>query len=109
MIARILALSVMSAAATVTQAGTPAMEDDVPTLRVHYQDLDLSTENGAATLYRRIAIAAKQVCPSTDTRLLHDKKIAEKCIDSAIERAVADVNSPQLARLSALRTHRTQG
>lgn len=108
MIARILALSVMSAAATLTQAGTPA-PDDVPTVRVHYQDLDLSTEYGAATLYKRIESAAKQVCPATNAMSARTSQLAQKCVAAAIERAVADVNSPQLARLSALRAHRTQG
>jgi UrcA family protein len=108
MIARILALSVMSAAATLTQAGTPA-PDDVPTVRVHYQDLDLSTEHGAVTLYKRIEGAAKEVCPPTNTMSVHAMRLAQQCVASAIERAVADVNSPQLARLSALRAHRTQG
>jgi UrcA family protein len=108
MIARILALSVMSAAATLTQAGTPAA-DDVPTVRVHYADLDLSTEHGAATLYKRIEGAAKQVCPSANWPSARTAKLAQTCVAAAIERAVADVNSPQLARLSALRSHRTQG
>jgi UrcA family protein len=107
MIARILALSVMSAAATLTQAnGTLAASDEVPTVRVHYQDLDLSTEQGATTLYKRIAGAAKQVCPSTNTMSVNARSFAEKCVAAAIERAVADVNSPQLARLSALRSRR---
>ena len=108
MIARILALSVMFAAATLTQAATPA-SDDAPTVRVHYQDLDLSTEHGAATLYKRIEGAAKQVCPPTNVMSARNAKVAQQCVAKAIERAVADVNSPQLARLSAARTHRTQG
>ena len=108
MIARILALSVMSAAATLTQAGTPPA-DDVPTVRVHYADLDLSTEHGAAALYKRIEGAAKQVCPSPNSLSARAAKLAQHCVATAIERAVADVNSPQLARLSALRSHRTQG
>jgi UrcA family protein len=98
----------MSAAATLTQAGTPA-PDDVPTVRVSYQDLDLSSEHGAAALYSRIAGAAKRVCPSTNVMGVQARITAEKCVAAAIERAVADVNSPQLARLSALRSHRTQG
>jgi UrcA family protein len=78
-------------------------------VRVHYQDLDLSTEHGAATLYARISGAAKKVCPSTNAMSVQARTFAEKCVAAAIERAVADVNSPQLARLSASRTHRSQG
>ncbi|HEU4625744.1 MAG TPA: UrcA family protein [Steroidobacteraceae bacterium] len=108
MIARILALSVMSAAATLAHAGTPAA-DDVPSVKVHYADLDLSTSYGAATLYKRIEGAARQVCPSSNALNLRAANVTRNCMAQAIERAVADVNSPQLARLSALRTHRTQG
>ena len=106
MIARILALSVMSAAATLAQAGTPTTSDDVPAVRVPYADLDLSSEHGALTLYKRIEGAAKRVCPSANGLNQRAVKLAEQCISTAIERAVADVNSPQLARVGALRTRR---
>jgi UrcA family protein len=106
MIARILALSVMSAAATLAQAGTSTMSDEVPAMRVHYADLDLSTEHGALTLYKRIEGAAKSVCPPAHGLNQRAVRLAQQCISKAIERAVADVNSPQLARVGALRTRR---
>ena len=106
MIARILALGLMSAATAVSQAAT-ASPDDVPAIRVHYEDLDLSTENGAVTLYRRIEGAAKRVCPSASGLDIKASQLAQRCVSTAIERAVADVNSPQLAKVGAMRVRRS--
>jgi UrcA family protein len=105
MIARILALGLMSAAAAVSQAGT-SMSDEVPTVRVHYEDLDLSTEHGALTLYKRIEGAAKRVCPTASALSLRASQASARCVDAAISRAVADVNSPQLAKVGAVRSRR---
>ena len=110
MIARILTrtlvLGVMSATA-VAQAKTPVtVEDNVPTVQVNYQDLDLTTEKGAMTLYQRIAGAAKAVCPAAsalDQRAYH---AARRCVDQAISRKITDLNSPQLAKVGASRGRR---
>ncbi len=105
MIARILALGLMSAAAVASQAGT-STPDDVPTVRVHYEDLDLSTEHGALTLYKRIEGAARQVCPSASTLNIRASHLAAHCVSTAVSRAIADVNSPQLAKVGAERSRR---
>ena len=48
-------------------AATPAKvtysSDSIPSIQVRYADLNLSTEQGTLTLYRRIKLAAQQVCP----------------------------------------------
>lgn len=109
MIARIVALGLMSAAAAVSQAA-PSANADVPSIRVHYEDLDLSTEEGALRLYQRIAGAAKQVCPAQNPLDLSGLAVARRCISTAMARAVAEVNNPQLAKLTAQRGRRsTQG
>jgi UrcA family protein len=105
MIARIVALGLMSAAAAVSQAGTSA-SDEVPTVQVHYADLDLSTEHGALTLYKRIEGAARRVCPSASSLNIRASQLSARCVSTAIERAVADVNSPQLAKVGAVRARR---
>jgi UrcA family protein len=98
----------MSAAATLAQAGAlgTTISDAAPAVRVQYADLDLSSEHGALTLYRRIENAAKRVCPPATGLNQRAVRLAEQCIAQAIERAVADVNSPQLARVGALRSRR---
>jgi UrcA family protein len=110
MIARIIALGLMSAAAAASQAETSLPDSDVPAVRVDYADLDLNTEQGATRLYKRIAGAAKRVCPSSSGLELRASQVAQRCISAAISRAVAEVDSPQLAKVGALRTRRaTQG
>lgn len=104
MFARTLALGFLSAAAVAAQAGTPSQ--DIPSVDVHYSDLDLSTEYGATTLYHRIEGAARHVCPKADQRNLKAWKAAQDCISTAIARAVAAVDNPQLARVDAKRNHR---
>jgi UrcA family protein len=79
----------------VAQAATPA--DEVPKVVVSYSDLDLSTTEGARTLYRRISIAAQEVCPFQDALDLSRRAKNHACREAAIERAVSSVNNAQLA------------
>jgi UrcA family protein len=87
-------------------ADTRQIDDDIPRAYVNYGDLDLSTEQGAVTLYKRIANAARLVCPTPTPRNMKMKRIADQCIEDAVSRAVADVNSPQLARVGAANGYR---
>jgi UrcA family protein len=100
-----LALGLLSAAA---MAGNrPASPSDgAPRVVVHYDDLDLTSEQGALTLYQRISGAAKEVCPSARGPGLLPMQLRRACIASAIERAVSDVNSPTLATVVAARGKR---
>jgi UrcA family protein len=100
MLAGLLAVSVVS----VSHAGTASQPDtDAPRLTVDYKDLDLSSEKDALTLYRRIETAAREVCPQPTKYSMRITELSRKCVAAAITRAVTEVNSPQLARLNALR------
>jgi len=101
MIAGCLVAAVASVA-----AATPA-PDDVPSVTVRYADLDLTTEAGAHTLYRRIRLAARAVCPSADSRDLARLAVTQSCQEQAIARAVQAVSSPRLAAVYA--THARRG
>ena len=75
---------------------------DVPKIEVKYTDLDIATEAGARTLYRRIATAARQVCPRGEGSIIQKMDEASRtCIREAIARAVREVNSPRLAEVEA--------
>ena len=66
-------------------------------LTVSYAGLDLGSQQGVSKLYTRIRVAAKSVCRNLETLELgirHTKW--QKCINSAVIAAVADVNSPML-------------
>ena len=76
-------------------ASTPAADEDVRRITVHFDDLNLEQPRGVAALYRRVRLAAEQVCGepkrpgeamiSTDWRA---------CVAQAVERAVVAVDRP---------------
>jgi UrcA family protein len=81
-----------------------------PSRVVHYADLDLSTDDGAHILYRRIKDAAWQVCRDA---LDEPAGIPNaKCWRAAVQAAVEKVNRPALTAVyrgeqpSALTAHR---
>jgi UrcA family protein len=74
---------------------TQALASDPPSVKVGFRDLDLSTQAGAHTLYRRIAAAASQVC-GYEGRGLTEIAVWNTCYKSAIDDAVVKVNSPLL-------------
>jgi UrcA family protein len=98
-IAALLAGIVAAAATGVSAAATPAAEP--PSVVVHYADLNLATEQGARALYRRIAIAAWNVCPHADNRDLIAAAVSRACREQAIARAVQEVGTPLLAAVHA--------
>jgi UrcA family protein len=95
-------LAVFAASAVTAAVAAPA-NDAGPTVRVRYDDLNLSSDQGTHTLYRRIVKAAQQVCPDTNSRDLDVRAAGERCQAVAIAQAVSDVKSPQLAMLHASR------
>jgi UrcA family protein len=93
-------------AGVLSAAHAAAPNDSVPSIVVNYSDLNLSTEVGTLALYRRIVAAARQVCPSADTRELQALALSRACQAAATERAVHDVNSPKLAAAYEARSRR---
>jgi UrcA family protein len=64
---------------------------------VAYEDLNLSTQRGVETLYRRISNAAEQVCGVEAGRMpIALAAPAKACKRQSIARAVEQVNLPQL-------------
>jgi UrcA family protein len=66
---------------------------------VKYRDADVRTDQGAASLYRRIASASRAVCPDLDSRNLNEKAAGWACRKQALNNAAAAVNSPQVSAL----------
>jgi UrcA family protein len=73
--------------------------DSVRTQTVKFEDLSVNTQAGAASLYRRIHQAAKQVCeqPGADGKDLKALQIQQACIVRAESRAVDNVHSGALS------------
>jgi UrcA family protein len=86
-------------------AGTAAAatgQIDSPSMVVQYSGDALATDSGTRALYRRLARAAEQVCPSpSDTRLV--TAVTLKCRQDALTAAVAKIHNQRLAALHASR------
>jgi UrcA family protein len=98
---RAAALAACLLAGTLGVAQAAPAPSDVPTVVVSYNDLDLASAAGVSTLYKRISLAARDVCPSEGVMQLTQVAHARACRQAAIERAVAQVHNSQLAALSA--------
>jgi UrcA family protein len=63
---------------------------------VHYSDLNLSSQKGAAALYARIRKAADTVCPTYNVPDMASRARKDACVHKAIADAVITVNEPAL-------------
>jgi UrcA family protein len=88
----------LAAGAALAGTGAQATAFDRPQTRiVRYGDLDLSTDRGIQTLYRRIEIAARAVCGEAERPdSLVPAAGFRRCIAEAIDSAVAKVSQPAL-------------
>jgi UrcA family protein len=89
-------------AVTTTSFAAP-LSGGAPSMTVRYNDLNLATAAGVETLYRRIASAARAVCPDDHSRELAVVAASERCQANAVEQAVREVNNPHLALVHASR------
>jgi UrcA family protein len=83
------------------QAGEP--DNAVPHKVVSFKDLNLNSAEGVEVLYKRIRSAAHEVCADPDRYDLSEYKL-RPCIDDAMSRAIAKVNSPMLTSLYEAKT-----
>jgi UrcA family protein len=84
--------------ATVSRAGDGTAP---PQVVVKFADLDVSTSQGAAALYRRIHSAAVDVCSRIYDRELAYRLHKDVCLQAAIGDAVIKVNRPALSAVFA--------
>ena len=78
------------------QLGNAASPGDVPSVTVHFADLDLSHSQGVTVLYRRLKEAAKTVCAALDDRDVERQMRFEACWHGALSKAVTKVDQPAL-------------
>ena len=76
-----------------------AQAAEAPSIKVSYQDLDLSRTTDVHTLYRRLEHAAAAVCADMPSESLAQRAVYTRCYQSALESAVLDVRSPELLAL----------
>ena len=101
----VLALTVASCLLAGGNALATGTRDALPSVTVKYGDLNLSTAEGANTLYSRLRRAARSVC-GVDSIQPEEKMWVhwKACYDTAIATAVAKVNSPMLTAVHDSKT-----
>ena len=67
-----------------------------PSIKVAYAGLDLSQPVGAQLLYRRLQQASQRVCGRLDPIDTGAYLRWQRCYDAALQRAVLQVNAPEL-------------
>ena len=87
--------------AAITTLTVPAGADDLnlPSKTVKFGDLNITTAAGAKVLYRRIQVAAMEVCPAQFAYSLRIEQAQRACVEHAIDNAIKKVNSPVLTEL----------
>jgi len=82
-------------------AAIPASARSVvdPQRVVKFQDLDLSTFTGTASLYARLQAASRSVCEPLASRELSRIKQYNDCYEKALDSAVREVRSLSLSTL----------
>lgn len=86
--------------ALLAAASVPATAATTSTVAVQTSDLNLAIPAGVATLDRRLAAAANQVCPASDTRSLAQNRASAACRAEALAKAQPVRN----ARVAAYQT-----
>jgi UrcA family protein len=101
---RIVALSLFVALASTSSLVCSAADGDVLQTMVKYNDLNVSTSQGAGSLYTRIRGAAEQVCRPFNRDDLASKTLFHKCLNHAIADAVSKVGQPALFAVYSAKT-----
>jgi UrcA family protein len=97
--------SMIAAALVFAAAGAPAAAQpwaETRSVRVAYDDLDMSSPAGAKTLLLRMKAATVKVCGRAPWNMLIKETMRHKaCVDGAMSRAVMEANIPQVTALFA--------
>ena len=94
-ITTIILTSVLAAGAQIAVAAEPT-EASARHVKVVFSDLNLTSIDGATTLYRRLQSAAESVCAEHGTRDVKSIFRVKSCESAAMSAAVADINQPTL-------------
>jgi UrcA family protein len=99
----VLALSTLLAllGSSATTLAAPSRVGEIATKVVSFKDLDLSTAEGAQTLYKRITVAARIVCRDAGLE-------TRDCRARAVEDAVRGVGRPLLSSVHSAAADRVE-
>ena len=66
---------------------------------IHYNKVDVQTQQGATTVYSRIHTAALRVCMPANLAVLRSGRQVQACVDATVNDAVGAVGSPALTAI----------
>src|SRR6202034_3279634 len=72
-----------------------------PPVVVKYNNVDPSSAQGAAVLYKRIRVAAVSICSPVDHGTPLSRQHEQACVQKVVARAVTDVGSAALSAVYA--------
>jgi UrcA family protein len=85
-------------AAGIGAASAAVSDEDVPSVVVKFRAENLLTDSGARTVYRKIVLAAEQVCPQSIGSAVQSPAV-QQCRAQSITRAVMKINNSKLAAI----------
>ena len=98
----LIVVALLGAATLVEIARADDFRADVPAKTVGYQDLNLSTPAGVQVLYKRIQVAAKQVCGEVPVRDVRELRAHQACVNHAVTDAVVTINNQLLTQTATV-------
>jgi len=106
----VLALAWCAAGVSVPAGAAQPTLSDLPSVTVHFAELNLLSPDGVKVLYGRIKSAARDVC-GTSFSLWDGRRpfTMQACYRETVDHAVRDVNSPKLTALHELGTSKPEG
>lgn len=82
-----------------------SLQDNPPSITVRFSELALADSANAATVYRKLSVAARKVCGlNRGAQSLHAHLVQLECYQAAMDDAVRKVDRPTLTDLHAFRT-----
>ena len=102
--AALVAISgVLTASAAASSVAAGEIDVGLDSVAVQYQHQELASPAGVARIYRRLRLAADQVCLPYESILAQRQRAHDRCVAGSLARAVADVGD---AGLTAYSQHR---
>lgn len=91
-----------AAFALTAPASASGARPDPQEVSVHYGDLDLAKPAGAEAMLNRLERAAERACGGEpDLRALYAQRLFNRCVDDALNQAVARLDAPLVTSLHA--------
>jgi len=84
-------------------------DTSAPSITVRYADLNLTEPVAVEVLYRRVQMAAQEVCNHGQSRELARQVAADKCVHNAMNNAIQKLDVPELNALYRVKSNRKDG